>query len=528
MSRGIIYVRVSTTEQAEKGMSLDEQTRTGKEHAGRLGIEVDKIFREEGESAKSIDRTEFTKAIEYCRKNKGKIDFFIVYKLDRFARNAEDHHMVRAILSKLGVQLISVTEPIGDTVTGRLMEGILAQFAQFDNEVRAERSSLGMIARLEAGSWTFQAPVGLLNTVDALERPTLKIDPIKGPLVQKVLKEFLTGTYTQKDIAKYATNLGIKCSTQTINKMLRNPLYGGRIASSMIEGTREGLHKGLISWEEFLGIQDILSGKRRSYTPSLRLGLAWPLRGGFVRCAICQTPITSSSPRGNGGVYHLYSCPTCRTSQTHKRVSVEKNILHEQFAALLEAITPTEPVLRLYKEAVIARWKNEYKDARVARRQADHKLEELEAKKDKVIDLFIADKLTEEQKNDKIEKIEALALEVELSRNEFRENEQNIDAVVGYATNFIGNTAKLWRDADAENKQRFQKMIFPEGIIYDFGVGFGTAKLGLAYGIIGQLADENNSLVALSIDTWNLIKRELVAWYEAFSQNTLNQTTAIA
>jgi DNA invertase Pin-like site-specific DNA recombinase len=43
------------------------------------------------------------------------------------------------------------------------MEGVLAAFAQFDNDVRSDRTRAGMKAALELGRWVFLAPIGYLN-----------------------------------------------------------------------------------------------------------------------------------------------------------------------------------------------------------------------------------------------------------------------------------------------------------------------------------------------------------------------------
>jgi DNA invertase Pin-like site-specific DNA recombinase len=43
------------------------------------------------------------------------------------------------------------------------MEGVLAAFAQFDNDCRSDRTRAGMRAALELGRWTFLAPIGYLN-----------------------------------------------------------------------------------------------------------------------------------------------------------------------------------------------------------------------------------------------------------------------------------------------------------------------------------------------------------------------------
>jgi DNA invertase Pin-like site-specific DNA recombinase len=62
------------------------------------------------------------------------------FNLTRFAREKYDHFALRAHLKSLGISLRSATEPIDDTSTGELMEGVLAAFAQFDNDVRSERT----------------------------------------------------------------------------------------------------------------------------------------------------------------------------------------------------------------------------------------------------------------------------------------------------------------------------------------------------------------------------------------------------
>ena len=67
--KGIIYTRVSSDEQV-KGTSLDFQDELCRTYCRDKGIEVMALFREEGASAKTAERAEFLRAIEFCRKNK--------------------------------------------------------------------------------------------------------------------------------------------------------------------------------------------------------------------------------------------------------------------------------------------------------------------------------------------------------------------------------------------------------------------------------------------------------------------------
>ena len=92
------------------------------------------------------------------------MQFVVVFNLTRFARDKYDHFALRSLLQSLGISLRSATEPIDDTSTGKLMEGVLAAFAQFDNDCRSDRTRAGMKA---AGA----RALGVPGTARLSERP---------------------------------------------------------------------------------------------------------------------------------------------------------------------------------------------------------------------------------------------------------------------------------------------------------------------------------------------------------------------
>ncbi len=85
MIGAVIYVRVSTKEQTEN-LSLPTQLRACEEYCRRQGYDVVERFHEEGESAKTTDRSQLQALLKYCRAHKGKVHFVVVYNLTRFAR----------------------------------------------------------------------------------------------------------------------------------------------------------------------------------------------------------------------------------------------------------------------------------------------------------------------------------------------------------------------------------------------------------------------------------------------------------
>src|SRR6266542_4597683 len=227
MIGAVIYVRVSTKEQTEN-LSLPAQLRACEEYCRRQVYEILERFHEEGESAKTTDRTELQKLLKYCRTHKGKVHF--VVNLTRFAREKYDHFALRAHLKSLGISLRSATEPIDDTSTGKLMEGVLAAFAQFDNDVRSDRTRAGMRAALELGRWTFLAPLGYMNAPRAMGK-SLIADPARAPLVRRAFEDFATGRFTKDEVRRIVISLGLKTRrgqplpSQTFDAMLRNRVY---------------------------------------------------------------------------------------------------------------------------------------------------------------------------------------------------------------------------------------------------------------------------------------------------------------
>jgi len=147
------------------------------------------------------------KLLTFCRTNKGRVHFVVVFNLTRFARDKYDHFALRSLLQSLGISLRSATEPIDDTSTGKLMEGVLAAFAQFDNDVRSDRTRADMKAALEIGRWVFLAPIGYLNAPRAMGK-SLMADPERAPLVRRAFEEYATGRFTKQQLLKQVKTLG--------------------------------------------------------------------------------------------------------------------------------------------------------------------------------------------------------------------------------------------------------------------------------------------------------------------------------
>src|SRR6266498_4776654 len=129
MKRAVVYLRVSTAKQANtdidpEGYSLPGQREACYRKAGELGAEVVEEYLDRAETAKFADRPAFQQMLERVT-SKRDVDYVIVDKIDRFARNRRDDANVLFEIRKAGAQLISVKENIDDTPAGELVHAIM-------------------------------------------------------------------------------------------------------------------------------------------------------------------------------------------------------------------------------------------------------------------------------------------------------------------------------------------------------------------------------------------------------------------
>jgi site-specific DNA recombinase len=468
MIGAVIYVRVSDPRQAEN-LSLATQLKACEDYCKRQGFHILERFEEHGESAKTADRTELQRLLQFCRTHKGQVHFVVVFNLTRFAREKYDHFTLRAHLKSLGISLRSATEPIDDTATGKLMEGVLAAFAQFDNDVRSDRTRAGMCAALELGRWTFRAPLGYLNAPRGWGK-SLVPDPERAPLVQRAFERFATGRFTKKevlaDVTKHGlrTRRGAKVSPQTFDALLENELYIGVIdVPEYGVRARRGDFDPLIREELFHRVQAVLSGRVRVIEgPRQRNRPEFPLRA-FVRCGTCGRPLTGSYSKGRSDHYAYYHCrPPCRV------VNVSKADLEGLFVDELARLQPTEGYMHVLCEAVLNAWS--MRKAEITKRAAsvEQRTKALQQKLNRLEEAFIFDRAVDRDTYDR--QSARLREELTLAQIDRHTSElEEIDAkgILAFAERVLPRASELWVHATLEQRQRLQQLFFPDGIAFD-------------------------------------------------------------
>ena len=466
--RAIIYCRVSSKEQTQN-LSLPVQEDQCKAFCALNGWEVDRVFLERGESAKTADRTELQAALAYLReqnKRSLKVHTFVVTNVDRFARDAFDHAIIRRHLAGLGITLRSVSQPIDETPAGKFMEGIFAALSQFDNDVRGGRTKAGMQEAVRRGQWVWKPPLGYLP-----DGKTLKLDPVRAPLVRLGFERFATGLYTKAQILEELTQRGLRTrqsrdlSAQKWGEMLTNRVYISRIVQRTWDIETAGNWPPLLDEDTFWRCQSLLA-TNGEIVPKERNNPDFPLRG-FTTCGHCGHPLTGSWSQGKRQRYAYYHCPPkarCR------KTNMPRRDLEAQFLSLLDRLRPRPEFLALFRTIVLDHWKARHEDVAAQKAAAERKIADLKRRKDQLVEAFIFQKVIDEDTyKEQLAKLsEAMAL-AEIDQHDQRSEELDIEAVLDFAEKVSLNATRLWLEATLEQRQRFQTFLFPEGLQVEEG-----------------------------------------------------------
>ena len=487
---GIIYCRVSSKEQVE-GTSLSSQEKACLEYAERNNIKGLKVYIEQGESAKTANRTEFKKALAFCADKKNKVDYFIVYKIDRFTRNQDDHVTVRAILKKGGTELRSVTEPIDESSMGRAMEGMLSVFAELDNNMRTERVTQGMLERLKQGIWPWPEALGYMRPYKG---SNIAPDPNTSPLIRLGFEEYSKGIYTYKSIAHYLNERGLRTKNgklltpQFMEKTLKKPIYYGVMK---VWGEYRGNFEPIISESLFLSCQKGYKGSVHASPRSVNNPL-FPLRR-VIACSDCETPFTGSISKGRHGkgyAYYHHHHKGCE-----KAKSIPKEDFEKKFKKYLKDISPDGEYEKLFKMVVLDIWQNSYKKIDEDNTKIRIKIAKLESERQKVFDFHRTGKYTDDDFNEQKNIINQQINQQHTLIQAKREEEFEMEELLDYCFSYIRNSEKSWNRAEYAEKISLQKLIFAGRVIYD-GEKLGTADLRLMYKI-NQLSLTDKSLIVV-------------------------------
>jgi len=389
----LLYARVSTDKQAQKELSIPAQIEAMREFARRNNWKVVGRFVDAGESARTANRPQLKRLIQYCKDNKD-VDVVIVHKIDRLARNLIDHATIKAVLKQKGIRLVSVSEPFDDNPVGQLLENILASISEWYSANLGEEIKKAYSAKVKRGEWPHSPPIGYRSIKDEQGRAKHIPDDTLAPLVRQAFELYSTGHYSLRALSLELAQRGLRTrsgrgySDENIKKLLQRRFYAGRFEWQGKE--YQGTHAPIVPKALFHQVQDVL--QRRSADTGEKGKLEFLLRG-VAYCGDCGQRLTGEiHPRGS-----YYRCvPSSRDKATCDQPYTPVKHLDGQLEALYERLQPPPEFLEMLKiemQQIAERRSKIAKEELVALQRT---IAETEQKEVKLLDEMLAGKVRED------------------------------------------------------------------------------------------------------------------------------------
>ena len=313
-----LYPRVSTEDQSRFGHSLDEQECKLKQLCDYKNYEIYKVYREEGVSAKNMERPKFQEMMQDMKD--GKINKIIVYKLDRLTRSIQDLESICNMLEEYNCELESVVEEINTgNANGKFFIRMLTILAQLEIERTSERTKFGLVGAAKKGHLSGRPPLGY-KKVD--NNKSLFVDELQADVVKRIFSLYLDGMAVNSICKLFNEEnvLNRKWPTTTVDKILSNQLYIGNMEyGKRTNGEKqifEDVVPAIIDKTTFDMVQKRKEKNLKNFTRKLTYIFMQK-----IRCPKCHKIMGGSSSTSKNNTQHwYYKCANCGMRINEKRI----------------------------------------------------------------------------------------------------------------------------------------------------------------------------------------------------------------
>ncbi len=302
---------------ADQGYSIEMQRNECARKAEGLDAEIVDEWVAPAESASRGFYKTLTEMIGALKVRRD-IDYVIVYKLERFARDELTDFAAYAEIKKAGAELVSATESIDGTPQGMLMHGILTAINAYYSRDLGQKITDGRLTKAKLGGTPGRARLGYLNVKrwdGQNDIRDIEIDPERAPHMQWAFQAMATGEWSTRALAERLYERGFrnrphgkrapgKVGPSTLHELLRDPYYIGIVTFRGVQ--YEGNHPKLVPPKLFDQVQQVLTAHRLSGDRSHKHG---NYLKGTVYCGLCGRRLIFTKCKGrHGGQYDYFVC----------------------------------------------------------------------------------------------------------------------------------------------------------------------------------------------------------------------------
>ena len=216
------YCRVSTTDQQDEGVSLNNQQERIRNWASANGHDLAGMYVEARSGGRADNRPELKKAMAAACRDGG---ILVVYSLSRFSRSVRDTLALADQLERAGANLASLSESLDtSTPVGRMFFQLMSVLSEFErNQLRQRTTSAMSHLRQHNKRISYKIPMGYDLARDG---STLQPNQREQSVISRIVEQRQTGM-TLSAIAhsladdKVATKQGGQWAPNTVLAILR-------------------------------------------------------------------------------------------------------------------------------------------------------------------------------------------------------------------------------------------------------------------------------------------------------------------
>lgn len=313
-----VYCRVSTDEQAAHGYSLEGQREECLKYADRNGLQMMKLYVDDGYSGKNLNRPAMKELMQDMKDKT--INCVIMWSVDRLTRDTIDGLMLMIQWAKqYSIKFLSVNEDLDTTtIDGEMMLTIRLSMAQAERRRIASRVLLGMTKRAEKGLHNITVN---LYGYQRDENGQLHIIEEEAKWVKWIFEQYIGGKGTT-NIAKELNQLGIRRNQgarwdqhkvmMTITNLHYTGMVHWKVATAPEDSriVRQGVHEPIVTMETYDKAQRILE---RRIKGTISLNSYDYVFGGIIKCGKCGGSYQAKYNKrklkdGTPALYRGYSC----------------------------------------------------------------------------------------------------------------------------------------------------------------------------------------------------------------------------
>lgn len=396
-ARCLIYTRVSSDEQRQKGYSLDFQYKEIQEYCKRQGLTVIKHFTE-SHTAKKPGRPEFNNMLDYAHKNK--INNLVFLKNDRASRNPVDSAALSFMAEHQNFLIHLIQDNLVLSKMSRPQDFLIFEINNGFSNLYSRNLSLEVSSKMrekaEQGFYPSHAMVGY-KTVRIAKRSYLEIDEAKAPYIREVFNLYSTGRFSYMSLAAEMRKRGfmiskcVKCGKSNIENILNNPVYMGDF---IWNGKRyTGKHDPIITKELYYYCQQIIKDKT-STSRSTKYNF---LFSGILNCEHCGCALVGELKKNK---YIYYHCTGNRGGDC-KRKYLKESVAEKHFIGILEKLKVSDEGYDLITKFVKDKISEENAFAKEQIEQTQIKIAKLKERLNKLFNVWIDGKIDDDLYNKK-------------------------------------------------------------------------------------------------------------------------------